>query len=48
MQHSDVEPVYNNQTLGEFYTVKVIKWFVTLINGEMENMICSSENNGIN
>lgn len=48
MQHSDVEPIYNNQTLWEFCTVKLIEWFATLINGEIENVICNSENNGIN
>lgn len=48
MQHSAAELIYNNQTLWEFCTVKLIEWFATLINGDIENVICNSENNGIN
>lgn len=34
--------------MGILYCKTTFEWFATLINGEIENVICNSENNGIN
>jgi len=48
MQHSDAEMIYDDQTLREFCTVKLIEWFATLVSGQIKNLIFNSGNNGIN